>query len=69
MPQTPNPTTYRVSWYSDFEASSPLEAAQQAYEQLQSYAERDTWPPVLDVTDEAGGATVVIDLNERGADA
>jgi hypothetical protein len=54
-------TTYRVQWHADFEASSPLEAAQLAYEQLKSYAERDTWPPVLEVT---GDGMVVIDLNQ-----
>jgi hypothetical protein len=49
-------------WSADFEASSPEEAAQLAYEQLQSYAERGTWPPVLEVRD-LDGTTTVVDLN------
>ncbi|MGC5042423.1 hypothetical protein ACLQ16_03800 [Streptomyces albidoflavus] len=53
--------TYGVMWSADFEASSPQEAARQAYEQLKSYA-TDAWPPVLEVTDEHGQMTVV-DLN------
>ncbi|MGA5134977.1 hypothetical protein ACPCTO_34860 [Streptomyces olivoreticuli] len=57
----PPARTYGVMWLADFEASSPQEAAQFAYEQLKSYA-TDAWPPELEVTDEAGRMTV-IDLN------
>ncbi|GHG80697.1 hypothetical protein [Streptomyces griseocarneus] len=53
--------TYGVMWSADFEASSPQEAAQLAYEQLKSYA-TDGWPPEMEVTDEAG-YMAVIDLN------
>ncbi|MEU1313336.1 hypothetical protein ABZ419_31195 [Streptomyces cinnamoneus] len=53
--------TYGVMWSADFEASSPQEAAQLAYEQLKSYA-TDGWPPELEVMDESGRVTV-IDLN------
>lgn len=63
MAETREPTrTYGVMWSADFEASSPEEAAQLAYEQLQSYAERGTWPPVLEVRD-LDGTTTVVDLN------
>ncbi|MEU8911732.1 hypothetical protein [Streptomyces nigrescens] len=53
--------TYGVMWSADFEASSPQEAAQLAYEQLKSYA-TDAWPPVLEMTDE-DGRMAVVDLN------
>ncbi|MFH8465978.1 hypothetical protein [Streptomyces sp. NPDC017991] len=53
--------TYGVMWSADFEASSPQEAAQLAYEQLKSYA-ADGWPPELEIGDE-NGHTYVIDLN------
>ncbi|MFE3139697.1 hypothetical protein [Streptomyces scopuliridis] len=55
--------TYKVTWTADFEASSPEEAAQLAYERLKSYA-TDAWPPELEVTDE-GGQTTVINLNAK----
>ncbi|MET8696866.1 hypothetical protein ABZV65_30500 [Streptomyces bauhiniae] len=51
---------YHVAWAADFEASSPEEAAQMAYEQLKSYA-TDALPPVLEVRD-PDGRTVVLDL-------
>ncbi|NUL27506.1 hypothetical protein [Streptomyces lunaelactis] len=53
--------TFGVMWSADFEASSPQEAAQLAYEQLKSYA-ADGWPPELEIEDE-NGHTSVIDLN------
>ncbi|MET8816385.1 hypothetical protein ABZW47_30840 [Streptomyces sp. NPDC004549] len=51
---------YHVVWAADFEASSPEEAAQLAYEQLKSYA-TDALPPVLEIRD-TDGQTVVLDL-------
>ncbi|WP_435244297.1 hypothetical protein [Streptomyces sioyaensis] len=56
--------TYGVRWSADFEASSPLEAARLAYEQLKSYAV-DAWPPELEVTAE-DGQVAVIDLCDTG---
>lgn len=59
--EEPPEPLYTVVWSCDFEASSPQEAAQLAYEQLKSYA-TDGWPPVLEVTNEDGRMTAV-DLN------
>ncbi|MGW0334296.1 hypothetical protein ACWD0J_20915 [Streptomyces sp. NPDC003011] len=52
--------TFTVTWYADFEASSPGEAMLLAYEQLKSYADHDTLPPVLEADD--GTGPVVRDL-------
>ncbi|MYW67194.1 hypothetical protein GTY65_24450 [Streptomyces sp. SID8379] len=54
--------TFGVTWTADFEASTPEEAAQLAYEQLKSYADADAWAPVLVVEDE-GGTSTTIDLH------
>ncbi|MFB7403301.1 hypothetical protein ACFCZR_24310 [Streptomyces rubiginosohelvolus] len=56
---------WTVTWRAEFEADSPREAARLAYEQLQSYAGRGTWPPVLDVAPHGGDAVLTIDLNEE----
>ncbi|NGO67003.1 hypothetical protein [Streptomyces boncukensis] len=56
---------YGVMWSADFEASSPLEAAHLAYEQLKRCAE-DGWSPELEVTDE-DGQMIVISLRAREA--
>lgn len=61
--------TFTVTWWAEFEAYTPLEAARLAYEQLQSYADvRSTWPPVLEVAHSVdGGARFTFDLNEETA--
>ncbi|MCX4523909.1 hypothetical protein ACIRQO_37500 [Streptomyces anulatus] len=56
---------FTATWRAEFEADSPLEAARQAYEQLQSYGERGTWPPVLDVGLHGGETLLTVDLNEE----
>ncbi|MFG3399038.1 hypothetical protein [Streptomyces parvus] len=56
---------WTVMWRAEFEAASPRDAAQQAYDQLRSYAERDTWPPVLDVALHGGETLMTVDLSEE----
>ncbi|MFI5990353.1 hypothetical protein ACIBAC_00665 [Streptomyces sp. NPDC051362] len=56
--------TYGVMWEADFEARTPEEAAQLAYEQLLAYSGPDSMPPVLEVTDERGKRTT-LDLAEE----
>ncbi|MFI5808700.1 hypothetical protein [Streptomyces sp. NPDC051561] len=60
-PTTGRPATYQVTWRADFEAASPQEAAELAYEQLTTYG-TDAWPPELEV-DGPHGETLVIDLH------
>ncbi|MEU5748159.1 hypothetical protein ABZ804_21805 [Streptomyces sp. NPDC047726] len=65
-PAEPGPLrTFHVTWWSDFEAANPLEAARLAYEQLQSYVDHSTWPPVLEVAPQGSEARFTIDLNEE----
>ncbi|MFI6142381.1 hypothetical protein ACIBCC_29845 [Streptomyces griseus] len=65
VPPPRPPREWTVTWRAEFEADSPREAARLACEQLRSYAERGTWPPVLDVAPHGGETVLTIELNEE----
>ncbi|MCX4677669.1 hypothetical protein OG413_20570 [Streptomyces sp. NBC_01433] len=55
--------TYTVGWFSEFEVSTPREAAEAAQAQMEGYGTANSWAPVLEVIG-PDGETVVIDLED-----